>query len=378
MFFRLAPCPLAKLLAFLLLLNTCQSNRPSERPSYVFRGDGRSPSEIREARGFLPHQETNYSDFRVYNLPFHVHGRGMTAYVSTSSSFGQAARNFAGPGRYVYRIRVTPNMMNVNSLLSDSPYRAQEENSALGGIPWNAVEAWWQFPLGQDDEDNTQSNWMCLDDTAAFSLTSRYEAEFQREFTPNPEYEERPRLVAAVTRLDDDLTMLASGNPNATIRSVARSFMDRYGSEVGWRAGQAFPLWQPPPLAVQPWPSHCHREPTAGTSNDDGEGQLTDYDLLNIARTVHQQGLHLEEDPCPSDGEISFIADSVAQQMTWLADRAAVESNEADSEDAGLVEEAANALQGSHGTCVIFAVCAALRSLYRFHPYGREKRQIKT
>ncbi|RDA83123.1 hypothetical protein CP532_2746 [Ophiocordyceps camponoti-leonardi (nom. inval.)] len=367
MFFRLASVPFAKLLAFLLLLNTCQSNRPSEKPSYVFRGDGRSPAEIRDARGFLPHQETNYSDFRVYSLPFHVHGRGMTAYVSTSASFGQAARNFAGPGNYVYRIRVTPNMMNVNELLSDSPYRAQEEASALGGIPWNAVEAWWQFPLGDDDsDDEIGDNWMCLDDIAAYGLTARYETEFQHEFTPNPDYEERTRPAVVMSRLDDDLNMLVSGDPDEReIASIARRFMDRYGTGVGWRAGQTFPLWQMTPGSAQPLPSHCEREPVAGTSHD-GEGHLTDDDLLNLASTVHDQRLHHEQEPCPSEVGLSFVANSVGQQMAWLRERSRVASNEADEEN--LVEEAEDALQGAHGACVIFAACAALRSLYRFHP----------
>ncbi|KAF4589910.1 Heat-labile enterotoxin IIA, A chain [Ophiocordyceps camponoti-floridani] len=358
--------PIVVLSTFLLLLKLCESRFPGDWPNYVFRGDSRSPDEIRQAGGFLPHGETDYSDYTAYSLTHHIYGRGMTAYVSTSTSFGQAARNFAGPGNYVYRIQVTPNMIDVNQAVDSSPFSAQEEAGALGGIPWSAVQAWWRFPE-DDNSSDSQVDYMCLDDTAAHELTMRYAAQFEREFVENADFEERP-LATLRTRSDGFVSVLAAAQPDEmSMELAARQFMDRYGTDVGWHQGQEFPLWHAEPLTAEPLPSPCRNvsAPGAGGSEED---LLTDDDLMDIATTVQGQGGRSENEPCSSKAVHSSAAHNVAQQIKKLRTRLSTDSEEEDPR----LAEAESALQGLSGGCVLLALCAASRLP---HLHERQKRE---
>ncbi|KID81250.1 heat-labile enterotoxin IIB, A chain [Metarhizium guizhouense ARSEF 977] len=236
--------PLGCVAAFLAVLDVCQAHNPKDNPEYyVFRGDSRDPEEIRAAGGFLPDPDAaSYTSPTTFGLDNHVNGRtGSSAYVSTSAQFGQAARNFAGPGNYVYRIHVTPNMINVNEALSSSnPYPRQEEASALGGIPWSAVEGWLQ--LEEDREFETSSEY--LDDASADRFTDRYVVEFADQFEPNRAYDDRGLGgPARQTRADPQVALLAAQPPDeARLINAATTFMNNHALAIGWTENQAFPL----------------------------------------------------------------------------------------------------------------------------------------
>lgn len=240
------------------LVGVCLADKPpGDLSEYVFRGDSRDPREIKAAGGFLPHSDTNYNDPSAYSLVGHTHARGgPAAYFATSRSFGQAMGNFAGPGHYVYCVHITPNMINVNEALTAPPYRGQEEYSALGGIPWSAVQGWLYIP---EDSDEFPSDEACLDDAAAYRLVSRYEDEFAGEFEPNPDYNDEWLYgAAAQTRADSDVALLADlQQADVELRNAVLRFMDRHGLAVGWTRGQGFPLWQPVPGSPSASPPRC-------------------------------------------------------------------------------------------------------------------------
>ncbi|KAK8146150.1 hypothetical protein G3M48_003530 [Beauveria asiatica] len=247
--------PLGCVAAFFAVLDVCQAHNPKDNPEYyVFRGDSRSPEEIRDAGGFLPDPDAaSYSQPTTFSLDNHVNGRtGSTAYVSTSAEFGQAARNFAGPGNFVYRIHVTPNMINVNEALARSnPYPRQEEASALGGIPWTAVEGW--LLLEEDPEFETSSDY--LDDASADRFTARYAAEFADQFEPNRAYDDSGLGgPARQTRADPQVALLAAQPPDeAQLITAATTFMNNHAVAVGWTENQAFPYAPPtPPASAEP------------------------------------------------------------------------------------------------------------------------------
>ncbi|KAM0740627.1 hypothetical protein ACQRIT_005811 [Beauveria bassiana] len=247
--------PLGCVAAFFAVLDVCQAHNPKDNPEYyVFRGDSRSPEEIRDAGGFLPDPDaTSYTQPTTFSLDNHVNGRTVsTAYVSTSADFGQAARNFAGPGNFVYRIHVTPNMINVNEALARSnPYPRQEEASALGGIPWTAVEGW--LLLEEDPEFETSSDY--LDDASADRFTARYAAEFADQFEPNRAYDDSGLGgPARQTRADPQVALLAAQPPDeAQLMSAATTFMNNHALAVGWTENQAFPYTPPtPPASTEP------------------------------------------------------------------------------------------------------------------------------
>ncbi|KAM3438076.1 hypothetical protein NHJ13734_004349 [Beauveria thailandica] len=247
--------PLGCVAAFFAVLDVCQAHNPKDNPEYyVFRGDSRSPEEIRDAGGFLPDPDAaSYTQPTTFSLDNHVNGRtGSTAYVSTSAEFGQAARNFAGPGNFVYRIHVTPNMINVNEALARSnPYPRQEEASALGGIPWTAVEGW--LLLEEDPEFETSSDY--LDDASADRFTARYAAEFADQFEPNRAYDDSGLGgPARQTRADPQVALLAAQPPDeAQLITAATTFMNNHAVAVGWTENQAFPYTPPtPPASAEP------------------------------------------------------------------------------------------------------------------------------
>ncbi|KID91853.1 Heat Labile Enterotoxin Type Iib, partial [Metarhizium majus ARSEF 297] len=120
-------------------------------PKIVYRGDKRSPDEIRAIGGFLPSSEvepTNdnhgFSLFK-HHVAGNAGGKRVTAYVSTTRFFqiGLAYANMASDeGGWIYQIQATPNMIDSDgTLLKGRRYSNEFELSALGGIPWAQVKA---------------------------------------------------------------------------------------------------------------------------------------------------------------------------------------------------------------------------------------------
>ncbi|MGL4756046.1 MAG: enterotoxin A family protein [Aeromonadaceae bacterium] len=144
------------MLKFLLFLSFfVASTLASANEVRLYRGDPRSPVEIKAAGGFKPWGETNYNhpqseglDLSLFN---HAQsGHPSTAYVSTSTSV-ESALDFAGySSGFVYVIRGgAPNIFDIDLALGNySPYR-ESEFSALGGIPWTQVIGWYVVRSGR-------------------------------------------------------------------------------------------------------------------------------------------------------------------------------------------------------------------------------------
>ncbi|PHH89068.1 putative enterotoxin [Cordyceps sp. RAO-2017] len=169
-------------------------------PSVVYRGDGRDPSRIKEAGGFLPHSQyppLSELAFSVYNHVLDIivdqnTRERNTIYVSTSSVFGIAAMfasNRTGGG-WLYDISAAPNMISVEgTLLEESPFPEESEYAAIGGINWSQV-AGWMF-LSENYTDMEWSRDEPHSEAEFFSLSYRY--------VRNPDYESRwDRYTASV------------------------------------------------------------------------------------------------------------------------------------------------------------------------------------
>ncbi|TDZ40728.1 Cholera enterotoxin subunit A [Colletotrichum trifolii] len=116
---------------------------------YVFRGDDRSPEEIRAAGGFLPKGQTTFDDHQgdrsLYN---HAKGIGAKstdedAYVSTSASeLVTTTFVYFEPIAYIYKIHVTPNMIDTVGTLGKYSFDEEAEFAALGGIKFGQIVSW--------------------------------------------------------------------------------------------------------------------------------------------------------------------------------------------------------------------------------------------
>ncbi|KAJ6786411.1 hypothetical protein PWT90_04033 [Aphanocladium album] len=146
---------------------TFQRRADDNAVSVVFRGDMRSPDQIRAAGGFFPRraEEALGRELTATELEqgssLYFHHVGATAkftrYVSTTTD-PKIARQFATPFRaaqqdalqdagYVYRISADPKMVDVvGSLGRDNmmpAYVTQAEQAAVGGVPFDQIEGWY-------------------------------------------------------------------------------------------------------------------------------------------------------------------------------------------------------------------------------------------
>ncbi|KID95890.1 Heat-labile enterotoxin IIA, A chain, partial [Metarhizium majus ARSEF 297] len=172
-----------------LLLGLCQSQLESGRsieialdrrqagdfdaefPEYVYRGEtGRSPADVEKDGGLYSRgvqKQRAGTALSAVQLQegsslFH-HAAGETAdftrYVSTSADPGVGltfAVNDDVPEQkgYVYRIHTDKRMVDVNrSLGKYSPYAAQKEHAAIGFIPYDQIEGWWEVTYKNDFSD---------------------------------------------------------------------------------------------------------------------------------------------------------------------------------------------------------------------------------
>ncbi|KAM3517513.1 hypothetical protein NHJ13051_008916 [Beauveria bassiana] len=115
---------------------------PPDQNRYVYRGDGRAPSEIRDTGGFRPEGDDWQDHDECFDLDRHYlagpGGCGLeewraegytfrTAYVSVALQ-RPAAENY---GYWLYEMRRMPSVLNNDA--------NEGEVMALGGMPWRAV-----------------------------------------------------------------------------------------------------------------------------------------------------------------------------------------------------------------------------------------------
>ncbi|KID81647.1 heat-labile enterotoxin A subunit, partial [Metarhizium majus ARSEF 297] len=215
---------------------------------YVFRGDDRDPAAIKKTGGFKPTENT-YNDQLAFSLHAHIdHTQGDTAYVSTSKSFGVAVQ-FATTGGWVYRVHRLGNMIDTNEALRDPPAPEQQEFAALGGVPYDAIEGWWQVPNTLDVPEFSEDQ--------ARELDRDYAAKYQSNFIQNPDFNFDKYKNEQVQGPGEDVDVLASmpeedpnnwddaywdGLRNTPFKDSALSFMNKHASSLGWKSDRQFPL----------------------------------------------------------------------------------------------------------------------------------------
>ncbi|KAK2594905.1 hypothetical protein QQS21_007404 [Conoideocrella luteorostrata] len=126
---------------------------PTEPLQVVYRGDTRSPSELR-ALGGIPTEFGGPVKNESYGLYEHHtaacdNGACLSAYTSTARAFGSAlmfGADFGKADGWVYKIHATPNMIDMDNSGFKLKYFYETEFSALGGVRWDQIEAWVPAP----------------------------------------------------------------------------------------------------------------------------------------------------------------------------------------------------------------------------------------
>ncbi|MEU8842966.1 enterotoxin A family protein [Streptomyces roseus] len=123
----------------------------------VYRGDSRSPIEIEEAGGFMPHDPhagTTLGDYVENNT--HSGFVGTSRHNQTAAHFPLGQRD-----GYVYEIRGAPGGIDVNARMGGMNPNAHEAEVAFdGGIPWEYVtRAWKKDEWGEIDFDFDEPIW---------------------------------------------------------------------------------------------------------------------------------------------------------------------------------------------------------------------------
>ncbi|KJZ72499.1 hypothetical protein HIM_08168 [Hirsutella minnesotensis 3608] len=134
-------------------------SRQRPLPTILYRGDPRSPEELRKIGGMPPEFDGPTTD-TSYSLLAHHKGEGKvaSAYASTSKSFSIALAYAVGKNYgatpsdgWVYWVHPTPNMIDMDDSDFVKVYGLEEEFSAMGGIRWDQVEAYIKLPQNITD-----------------------------------------------------------------------------------------------------------------------------------------------------------------------------------------------------------------------------------
>ncbi|KAK2598144.1 hypothetical protein QQS21_005695 [Conoideocrella luteorostrata] len=153
-----------------------------KKGQYVYRGDGRSPRQIRESGGFQPQGDHWEEDEQAFNIDRHYHAgpricheEGFrTAYVSMAEE-RETAEVY---GTWLYEIRATPNILSDNL--------AKSEVVALGGAHWTQIRRWTRI---RDTDDNRvdESAWVTNPEYGTKKFENPEHARFYRVSTEFPE-----------------------------------------------------------------------------------------------------------------------------------------------------------------------------------------------
>ncbi|KAM4063672.1 heat-labile enterotoxin alpha chain domain-containing protein [Hirsutella rhossiliensis] len=206
-------------------------------PTIVYRGDPRPPEEFRRRGGIAPKKHGARHGNRSYSLQAHHEGKAKfaDAYVSTTSWFSVALGYAVGSGKraYVYRVRPTPNMIDLDASGVVLKYATENEFAALGGVRWDQIEAW--MPMLK----NITGRGFDRDEIQRFKNVEAFQAEFpeyMHAWVINDEYNSTFDSLSAShgePRLAGTKASLAKYKEK-TLEQWAVEFMDKNGAAVGW------------------------------------------------------------------------------------------------------------------------------------------------
>ncbi|KJZ73293.1 hypothetical protein HIM_07297 [Hirsutella minnesotensis 3608] len=226
-------------------------------PLFLYRGDKRSPQEISLRGGFHPRGDYAAAGPEVFSIRRHKDGpmywaanfasdlehheegwqeiyqerlrQWTTAYVSTSKS-----ADFARDRKdWVYKIRATPNLINVEDTLDE--FDVEEEFVALGGILWSQVVGW----ISGDDFDSIAEDGPSELTDAQIELNSAFDSTLLAE-TYCPYVWQPLRGEACDNNAEQDENALVRAVRADDLPTSAKAFMDQFGAAVRWTG--SFPL----------------------------------------------------------------------------------------------------------------------------------------
>lgn len=274
-----------------LLPRSVASQQPQlvhNSPTWLYRGDLRDPEQLKAAGGFLPRSRLPSKDtsFGLYNHGEAVGDAGgvrETIYSSTSASFATAGAYIktdslytSSVGGWIYRIRPTPNMIDLEASLGPgSPFPHDKEFSAMGGILWEQVDGWIFVTVEKDLAPLPPVDAMDIDVTAAEevfnSLSDRYitNKDYNLEFDRFKASGGRPELAGFFAAAGKFKNQEPWSRYNESTEYYAMRFMEENGESVGWHG--SFPLFGQ--LDVSAGNVDKEPEPNKG---DDGIGKGDD------------------------------------------------------------------------------------------------------
>jgi hypothetical protein len=125
-------------------------------PAIVYRGDSRTPAQIKAAGGFETYAGTNNKEPN-HDLILHCEGghEDDDGFVSTSKSHEVATRFAKKKAGYMYYIDTTKNpsqYIDVKKWCKDNdkrnPLPREQEFASKGGIPWSNIIKWDKVAKG--------------------------------------------------------------------------------------------------------------------------------------------------------------------------------------------------------------------------------------
>ncbi|KAK1991872.1 ADP-ribosylation [Colletotrichum falcatum] len=134
-------------------------------PKFVYRGASRSPQQIQAAGGFLPKGLKTVGevapDISLWNhvdVPEQFDNNSNSILVPTADddgyvaftksyilALGYAFYTRQGDITWIYKVKTTPNMIDVTKTLGKyNLYAEEDEFAALGGVKWDQIVSWYK------------------------------------------------------------------------------------------------------------------------------------------------------------------------------------------------------------------------------------------
>ncbi|PHH66874.1 putative enterotoxin [Ophiocordyceps australis] len=215
----------------------------------VYRGDTRSPEQLRQLGGFPTEFEGPLRN-ESYSLIAHHEAQGegekfQSAYTSTARLFGSTVYFATDAGKqdgWVYKIHATPNMIDMNDSGFLQKYARESEFSAMGGVRWDQIQGWVPMPrkaypaarILQIQEETARLRLETLASEAADVGIKN--ATWPRTWIDNVEYNQKYEQYNASKgqpQLAGDAANLEK-HGDKTLEEHARDFMRQNGAAVGW------------------------------------------------------------------------------------------------------------------------------------------------
>lgn len=218
-------------------------------PKEVLRGDAATPDRVKAQGGFVPNYGGKTPNNESFELYHHQTGAKPTQYVSTTITFKIALKFGAISSKsdgYIYKIKSTPNMLDLQGSLADNaPSQHEDEFSALGGVRWDQIIGWMATPKIDWDSSPEGPNWV---DPEAIETEEAYvKARPNSKWVANPDYNAKkygslmatgpqPQLVTRSYRK----VSLPNASDRISYEQHAIEFMKANGQAVGFDG--KFPL----------------------------------------------------------------------------------------------------------------------------------------